>query len=53
MYDQTGNSGEGSAADYNNHHDGKPGANYEDIFNQFGGFNHGRQNAGGFEDIFK
>ena len=50
MYDQTGQTGEGSAADYNNHHDGQ-GFNPEDIFGQFKGY-HGQHNAGGFEDIF-
>jgi hypothetical protein len=47
MYDQTGQSGEGNAADYNNYHEGGQ-PNYEDIFNQFGGFNRNRQNMGGF-----
>lgn len=48
MYDQTGHSGEGSAADYNNYHEGGQSASYEDIFKNFGGFNQGRQNMGGF-----
>ncbi len=54
MYDQTGHSGEGSAADYHNYHNGNgnPGFN-EDIFSQFKGFNQQGQNMGGFEDIFK
>lgn len=46
MYDQTGNSGEGSAADYSSEN-----FNQEDIFNHFRGFNNGG-NMGGFEDIF-
>ena len=53
MYDQTGQTGEGNAADYNNYHEGGQGFNPEDIFGQFKGFNQGRgnQNTGGFEDI--
>lgn len=55
MYDQTGHTGEGSAADYNNYHQGGgQGFNPEDIFGQFRGFNQrGSQNMGNanFEDI--
>ena len=47
MYDQTGQTGEGNAAEYSNYHS-EGAANYEDIFSQF----HGKQQAGGFEDIF-
>lgn len=51
MYDQTGNTGEGNAAEYNSEHGG---FNPEDIFSQFKGFNQGgRGQAGGFEDILK
>lgn len=48
FYDQTGNSGEGNAAGYNNFN----GSNFnqEDIFNQFKGFQNGGS-TGGFEDI--
>ena len=50
MYDQTGQTGEGNAAEYNNYHSNE-GPSYEDIFSQFqGGFK--GQNMGGFEDIF-
>lgn len=51
MYDQTGNTGEGNAAEYNSQHGG---FNPEDIFSQFKGFNQGgRGQAGGFQDILK
>lgn len=46
MYDQTGNTGEGNAAGYN-----QGGFNPEDIFGQFKGGFGGR--TGGFDDIFK
>jgi DnaJ-class molecular chaperone len=51
MYDQTGHTGEGSAAE-NNYNQGQ-GFNPEDIFGQFKGFNQrgGPQNMGNFEDI--
>lgn len=52
MYDQTGQTGEGNAADYNNFHGNGQGFNPEDIFGQFKGFKQGGQNMGGFEDIF-
>ena len=47
MYDQTGHTGEGSAAEQAN----QGGFSQEDIFNQFKGFNAGGR--GGFEDILK
>lgn len=51
MYDQTGQTGEGNAAEYNNHHGESQGFSQEDIFSQFKGFNQRGQNMGGFEDI--
>ena len=52
MYDQTGQTGEGNAAEYNTYHNDGQGANYEDIFSHFQGGFKGQQNMGGFEDIF-
>ena len=51
MYDQTGQTGEGNAAEYNSHHSEGQGFNPEDIFGQFKGYK-GNQNMGDFEDIF-
>ena len=53
MYDQTGQTGSGNAAEYNNYHSDGQGFNPEDIFEQFRGQRGGSQNMGGFKDIFE